>query len=211
VTLRDRLDALAPREKRLLMLLAGVFGVLILAAIPFGVSALLSEAEATHGELVEAISRIETEGEAVRERQAERDALLARYDTPVPALAGYLDKAAQASGITIPESKDPSPVAHGKKFEERFTSISLRKVNLLPLVKFMERVSGGPEPISISKLNIRKRGGEADSYDVQMTVSAFHRIAPKETAPKDTGGKAKPTATSKAEEAKDDELEEDLK
>jgi general secretion pathway protein M len=208
VTLRDRLDALAPREKRLLMVLAGVFGVLLLAAIPFGVSALLSEAEATHADLVEALGRVETEGEGVRERQAERDALLARYETPVPALAGYLDKAAQASGIAIPESKDPSPVAHGKKFEERFTSISLRKVGLLPLVKFMERVSGGPEPISISKLNIRKRGGEPDSYDVQMTVSAFHRIAPKE-AP---AAKAKAEGSSKAEEAaKDDELEEDLK
>ena len=207
MTLRDRMDALAPRERRLLMVLAGVFGVLILATIPFGVSALLSDAEATHSELVEAIARVEAEGEGVRERQAERDALLVRYETPVPALAGYLDKAAQASGIAIPESKDPSPVAHGKKFEERFTSISLRKVGLLPLVKFMERVSGGPEPISISKLNIRKRGGESDSYDVQMTVSAFHRIAPKE-AP---AAKAKAEASNKAEEAKDDELEEDLK
>jgi general secretion pathway protein M len=207
VTLRDRLDALAPREKRLLLVLAGVVGVLFLAAIPFGVSALLSDAEATHTELVNAIARVETEGEGVRERQAEREALLARYDTPVPALAGYLDKAAQASGIAIPESKDPSPVAHGKKFEERFTSISLRKVDLLALVKFMERVSGGPEPISISKLNIRKRGGETDSYDVQMTVSAFHRIAPKEGA----AAKTKAEASKAEEAAKDDELEEDLK
>ena len=208
MTLRDRLDALGPREKRLLMALAGVVGVLLLAAIPFGVSALLSDAEATHTELVEAIARVETEGEAVRERQAERDALLARYETPVAALAGYLDKAAQASGIAIPESKDPSPLAHGKKFEERFTSISLRKVGLLALVKFMERVSGGPEPISISKLNVHKRGGEPDSYDVQMTVSAFHRIAPKETA----SAKGKSEASGKTEEsAKEDELEEDLK
>jgi len=208
VTLADRLEALAPREKRLLLVLAGVFGVLLLAAIPFGVSALLSGAEATHSELVDAIARIESEGEVVRERQAERDALLARYETPVPALAGYLDKAAQASGITIPESKDPSPVAHGKKFEERFTSISLRKVDLLSLVKFMERVSGGPEPISITKLNIRKRGAELNSYDVQMTVSAYHRTAPKEKADE----KAKPGANTPTDELlKDDELEEDLK
>jgi hypothetical protein len=208
VTLADRLEALAPREKRLLLVLAAVLGVLLLAAIPFGVSALLSGAEATHAELVDAIARIESEGEVVRERQAEREALLARYETPVPALAGYLDKAAQASGITIPESKDPSPVAHGKKFEERFTSISLRKVGLLALVKFMERVSGGPEPISITKLNIRKRGAEADSYDVQMTVSAYHRTAPKEK----TDDKAKPGAGTSADELlKDDELEEDLK
>jgi len=207
VTLRDRLEALAPREKRLLLMLAGVFGVLLLAAIPFGVSPLLSDAEATHAELVDAIARIESEGEVIRERQAEREALLARYETPVPALAGYLDKAAQASGITIPESKDPSPLAHGKKFEERFTSISLRKVGLLALVKFMERVSGGPEPIGITKLNIRKRGTEQDAYDVQMTVSAYHRTAPKEKADE----KAKPGDSKADELLKDEELEEELK
>jgi hypothetical protein len=208
VTLRDRFETLAPREKRLLLLLAGVFGVLLLAAIPFGVSALLSDAEKTHSELVDAIARIESEGEVIRERQAEREALLARYETPVPALAGYLDKAAQASGVAIPESKDPSPLAHGKKFEERFTSISLRKVGLLPLVKFMERVSGGPEPIGITKLNIRKRGTETDAYDVQMTVSAYHRTAPKEKADE----KAKAGASAKTDDAlKDEELEEELK
>jgi hypothetical protein len=42
----------------------------------------------------------------------------------------------------------------------------------------MERVSGGTEPISITKLNIRKRGAEPDTYDVQMTVSAYHRLQP---------------------------------
>src|SRR5688572_17832045 len=123
MTLRDRFDAMAPREKRLLGILAAVAGVLLLAAIPIGVMALLGDAEATHAELLEAIDRIEAEGEGVRERQAERDAILRRYDTPVAALPGLLDKAAQGAGITIPESKEPSPVAHGKKFEERFISL----------------------------------------------------------------------------------------
>lgn len=182
MTLRDRFEALAPREKRLLGILAAVAGVLILAAIPVGVMALLGDAETTHDELVEAIERIEAEGEGVRERQAERDAILRRYDTSVAALPGLLDKAAQGAGISIPESKEPSPVAHGKKFEERFISLTLRKVGLLELVKFMEKLSGTAEPISISKLNIRKRGAEPNAYDVQMTVSAYHRIAPKEKA-----------------------------
>lgn len=201
MTLRDRLDALAPREKRLLGILAAVAGVLLLAAIPIGVMALLGDAEATHAELLEAIERIEAEGEGVRERQAERDGILRRYETPVAALPGLLDKAAQSAGITIPESKEPSPVAHGKKFEERFTSLSLRKVGLLALVKFMERLSGTAEPISITKLNIRKRG-EPDAYDVQMTVSAYHRIAPKEKA-------AAPLTKEEADKELEDALKEE--
>lgn len=187
MTLAERLESLEPRERRLLGILGGVFGVMLLLSIPFGVSLLLSDETEAHDRLTSAIQRIEAEGDTVRERQAEHEALIARYETPAPALAGYLDKAASASGLAIPEIKDLSPVSHGKRYEERSTSISLRKVGLLALVKFMERVSGGTEPISITKLNIRKRGAEPDAYDVQMTVSAYHRMQtkPKEEAAED--------------------------
>lgn len=184
MTLQERLESLEPRERRLLGILAGVLVIMLLLAIPFGVSALLGDENEAHARLVQAIERIELEGDNVRELQAEREALLQRYETPAPALAGYLDKAASASGLAIPEFKDLSPISHGKRYEERSTSISLRHVGLLALVKFMERVSGGTDPISITKLNIRKRGAEPDAYDVQMTVAAYHRLQtkPKEEA-----------------------------
>jgi hypothetical protein len=182
MALQDRLEALEPRERRLLLLFLGMFVLMLVFLIPVGVSALLSEKTQTHESLTHAIESLETEGGAIRERQAEREALLARYETPAPALAGFLGKAAAASGLSIPESKELSPVARGKHYEERSTSISFRKVGLLALVKFMERTSGGTEPISITKLNVRKRGTEPDSYDVQMTVSAYHRLQSKAKA-----------------------------
>lgn len=178
MSLQDTIAAMEPREKRLLGAFLVVLVVLLLFLIPVGVSALLSDKLERKQELVEAIEQIDVEGDAIRERQREREALLARYETPAPALAGFLDKAATASGLDIPEIKDQSPIAHGKRYEERPTSLSFRKVGLLGLVKFMEQVSGGPEPISISKLAVRKRGVEPDTYDVQITVSAFHRLAP---------------------------------
>ncbi|MET0413827.1 MAG: hypothetical protein ABW217_21135, partial [Polyangiaceae bacterium] len=87
-----------------------------------------------------------------------------------------------AASVAIPEIKDKPPTPHGKKYEERATAISLKKVGLVGLVKFMERVSAGTYPIAITALNVRKRGIEPDSYDVEMTVSAFHRIEPKSSA-----------------------------
>ncbi len=187
MSIAERLEALEPRERRLLGVLGAVFGVMLLLSIPFGVSLLLSDETELHDRLTSAIQRIETEGDTLRERQADYEALLERYETPAPALAGYLDKAASASGLAIPEIKDLSPISYGKRYEERSTSIQLRKVGLLALVKFMERVSGGTEPISITKLNVRKRGAEPDAYDVQMTVSAYHRLQtkPKEEAADD--------------------------
>ena len=179
MSIQDRLAALEPREKRLVGILVAVFAVMIFMAIPFGVSAWLGDENEAHAQLTEAIERLETEGDSIRERQEAKEALLARYEKDAPALAGFLSKAASASNLSIPESKPESAIAHGKRYEERPTAISFRKVGLLSLVQFMERVSGGPEPIGITKLNVRKRGAEPDSYDVQMTVAAYHRMQPK--------------------------------
>ena len=179
MSIQDRLAALEPREKRLIGVLLAVFVGMVLMSVPLGVSALLSDESEAHAQLTEAIERLETEGDAIREQQEAKEALLARYEKDAPALAGFLSKAATASTLSIPESKPESPIAHGKRYEERPTAISFRKVGLLALVQFMERVSGGPEPIGITKLNVRKRGAEPDSYDVQMTVAAYHRLQPK--------------------------------
>jgi hypothetical protein len=186
MTIQDRIAALEPRERRLIGVLVVIFSVMVMLSIPVGVSAILSDESETHARLTEAIDRLESEGDSIRERKAAREALLARYETAAPALAGFLAKAASASNLSIPESKPESAIAHGKRYEERPTAISFRKVGLLSLVKFMERVSGGSEPIGITKLNVRKRGVEPDSYDVQMTVSAYHRLAPKADSKADT-------------------------
>jgi hypothetical protein len=193
MTIQDRIAALEPRERRLVGVLVLIFAGLLLLSIPLGVSALLSDETEAHAQLTEAIERLETEGEAIHERQEAKEAVLARYETQAPALAGFLSKAASASNLAIPESKPEQPIGHGKRYEERPTAISFRKVGLLSLVKFMERVSGGTEPIGITKLNVRKRGAEPDSYDVQMTVAAYHRLQVKTD---------KPEKGDKAEEAK---------
>jgi hypothetical protein len=179
MSIQDRIAALEPRERRLVGVLAVIFAVMVLLAIPVGVAALLSDETEAHARLTEAIERLETEGDSIRAQREAREALLARYESPAPALAGFLSKAASASTLAIPESKPESPIGHGKRYEERPTAISFRKVGLLELVKFMERVSGGFEPIGITKMNVRKRGVEPNSYDVQMTVSAYHRLTPK--------------------------------
>lgn len=185
MSIQERIAALEPRERRLVGVLAVIFVVMAMLSIPVGVSALLSDETEAHAQLIEAIERLETEGDSIRQLQEEREALLARYETPAPALAGFLSKAAAASSLAIPESKPESPVAHGKRYEERPTAISFRKVGLLSLVKFMERVSGGADPIGINKLNVRKRGAAPDTYDVQMTVTAYHRLASKPEKPEE--------------------------
>jgi len=177
VSLRERIDRLEPRERQLLGVLGAVFGVLVLLLVPIGMSAMLSSQKSQNEALRNAVDSIQKGRALVRKRTAERDAIKARYASPAPPLAGFLAKLATETGIDIPESQDRAPIPHGKRFEERSTKIALRKVGMLHLVKFMEKIEQSPHPVVISRLNIRKRGTEVDSYDVEMIVSAYDRKA----------------------------------
>ncbi|HEX2730809.1 MAG TPA: hypothetical protein VHM70_04360 [Polyangiaceae bacterium] len=188
--LQERLDALQPRERRLLGLLLGLFVVICVLLIPIGVSAMLSDKRSKNEELRETIQRLFAERDQILEQQEKNDRVLARYKTPAPPLAGFLDNHAKALKIEIPEFKDKPPVPHGKEYEERATEISIKKVGMRNLVLFLEKIAQAPFPVSISRLNIRKRSTEPDSWDVGMTVSAYVRTVVDKPADKAAPDKA---------------------
>jgi general secretion pathway protein M len=188
MSLADRIDRLDARERQLLGVLVAVFLGIVVLLVPLGVTALVSSRRSENEELKQAVAAIQENRELVRKHNEEREVVLARYAQAAPPLAGFLDKLAKDSGLEIPESQDRAPVPHGKKFEERSTKIVLRKVGMLNLVKFMERIEQSGHPVTISRLNIRKRGTEQDSYDVEMFVSSYVRNADaKEAKPGESG------------------------
>lgn len=196
MSLRDRINQLEDRERRLLGVFVVVFGTVVILIIPVGVMAYLSSVNADNEAIREAITAIDDGSAMLDKRASERAGVEARYAKKTPALAGYLAGVAEKVSVEIPETQDQQPVPHGKSFEERSNKITMRDVGMLALARFMERLAQSGYPISISRLNIRKRGTKPDSYNVQMTVSAYDK-------------KAKPKAKAKVEEKDEDTEEED--
>jgi hypothetical protein len=189
--LQERLDALQPRERRLLAVFVGLFVVISVLLIPIGVSAMLSEQRSRNEELKGTIGRLFAERDQILEQQSKNQRVLSRYKTPAPALASFLDGHAKQLEIEIPEFKDKPPVPHGKEYEERATEISIKRVGMRNLVLFMEKIAQASFPVSITRLNLRKRGTEPDSWDVSMTLSAYHRtVVDKPLADKSSAAKA---------------------
>lgn len=178
MSIAERLARLEPRERRLLGILGGVFAVMVFLAIPIGIAATVHGQAGENDALREAITSIEDAREAVQKANAARDAVTQRYASPAPPLAAFLSKIAGEVQVDIPESQDRQAVPHGKRYTERATKITLRKVGMLKLIKLMERIETSGHPVILSSLNIRKRAVEPDSFDVDMVVSAFDRKAP---------------------------------
>lgn len=177
MSLRERIERLEPRERQLLTVLGGIATVFVLLLVPIGVAALIGSKRSDVEALRDAINQIQESRDELKKRERERGAVLERYAQPAPPLAGLLEKFASQSQIEIPESQDRAPVPHGKRYEERSTKIVLRKVGMLNLVNFMEKIEQSGHPVTISRINIRKRGTEPDSFDVEMIVSAYDRKA----------------------------------
>lgn len=184
MNLSERIERLEPRERQLLAILGGVLAVFLLLLVPVGVAAVLGSKRSDIEDLRSAIDQIQASRDELKTIERQRAQVIERYARPAPPLAGLLEKLASQSQLAIPESQDRALVPHGKRYEERSTKIALRKVGMLNLVNFMEKIEQSGHPVTISKLNIRKRGTEPDSYDVEMIVSAFDRKAePKKEKP----------------------------
>ncbi len=189
MSLRERYARLEERERRLLDLLIAIVGAMVVLAPPMALLAVLHSHKSDNEAMREALTSISEEQPAIARAKATRSAVVERYAKPAPPLAAFLAKLAGEVSLEIPESQDRQSVPHGKKFDERATKITLRKVDMYKLLKFMEKVEQSGHPVRISQLNIRKRGTEPNSYDVDMVVSAFDRKEIKE--PKAKGGAAK--------------------
>jgi len=191
MTIRERLDRLEERERRLLGILALILGVILLLLIPVGTAALLHGSRTDNAALRDMIQQIHASRAVAERSRALHRAIEERYSKPAPPLTAFLATLAKDVQVEIPETQDRPAVNHGKRYEEKSTKIMLRRVGMLKVVKLMEHIEQSGHPVSISQLNIRKRGMEPDSFDVDMVVSAFER-KPDKAAP------AKPKAKDEA-------------
>jgi general secretion pathway protein M len=175
VTLAERFEKLEPRERRLLAMLAGLLAVLVVLAAPLYAWSAVRSAKVENDEIRDLIEDVYKARLSVSERKAKQDALLARYGKPAPPLGGFIEDAAKQNGITVADAQDKPEVPHGKRYTERVTVVKLHKVGMLALVKMIERIEQSGHAIAVTRLSIRPRSGEPDSYEVELGVSAYDR------------------------------------
>jgi len=193
LSLRERFERLAPREQRLLTFLGGAFVVIIVLLIPIVLAATTSSKKKENDAIRDVMAAIDAARPDLEKADAQKSRILARYARPAPPLAGFLEQAAQAHSIEIPESQDRPPVPHAnKRYEERSTKIELQKVGMKNLSLFFEAIENSGYPVRVSGLSIRKRP-EADSWDVTVQISAYDR----KEAPKAKAAAAEGSADNK--------------
>lgn len=171
---------LNPREQRVATIAVVVLGAVILLAIPASLQGLVSARRADNDQLRTTLQTVNGARAQIRERSARRDGIASRYRNKAPPLAAFLEQAARAQKLEVSDSVDRPDKPHGKQYVERNTVIHLKKAGMLHIAKFLEAIEKSGHPVVVSRLQIRRRSGEPDSYDVEIGVSAYDRV---ESAP----------------------------
>jgi general secretion pathway protein M len=177
------------RERKLVGVLGFVGIVVVLLAVPFGLEAVVRADLSANDEVRQALNDVQDARIRVRERKAMKDAVALRYAKRAPSLAGYLEQEARQQKLEVTDSTPMPDVPRGKRYVEHGTDIHLRKTGMLALARFLESIEQSGYPVAITRLNVRKRSGENDSYDVEVGVSSYDRSEPSPAAP---AGSAKP-------------------
>jgi general secretion pathway protein M len=174
---------LNPREQRMATLAVAVVGVMLFLAVPIGLQTLVSSRRSDNDDLRAALHAVNGARGQIRDRQERKSSLAQRYGKKAPQLAGFLEQSASAQKLQVNDSVDRPDIPHGKRYVERNTVIHLKKSGMGAIAKFLEAIEKSGYPVAISRLNIRKRAGEPDSYDVEVGVSAYDRNEPTPAAP----------------------------
>jgi general secretion pathway protein M len=188
----DKLDA---RERRLLSIFLAFAGALVVLAGPIGLMRVLSSKRADNQEIRELITAIDESRASIAERKSQKEALLMRYAKPAPPLASFIDESAKTNGISAAESQDKPELPHGKRYTERSAVVKMHKVGMLALAKTLEKIEQSGYPVAITRLNLRPRSGEPDSYEVELGVSAYDRKGEAPSASAGAGAAGSATAS----------------
>ena len=191
----ERFQQLQPRERRLFSILLGAVVVAFLIGIPALLEVMVASRTTDNEALQAALDAVQSSRSQVKERQARKDSIAARYSHEAPALAGYLQQQAVAQKLDVVDSVDNPDIPHGKRYVERSTRIHLKKGGMYAVAEFLQSIESSGMPLAVSRLNIRKRPGEPDSFDCEVGVSAYDKSKKPVSADPAPSGSAEPGKT----------------
>jgi general secretion pathway protein M len=166
------------REQRLATGAAIALAVALVLAIPIGLTLLVSSRQAEIDDLKSTLTQVNSSRGKIRDRQQRRAMIQQRYQKKAPPLGGFLEQVAGMTKVQISDSQDRPDANRGKQFVERQTVAHLKNTGMGALAKFLETIETSGYPVTVNRINIRRRMGEPDSYGpVEIGISAFDRNA----------------------------------
>ncbi|MBC7171146.1 MAG: type II secretion system protein M, partial [Polyangiaceae bacterium] len=185
--IRAAYDGLNERERRLVALLGGVLGAIVVLLPLYLVLDSISEMETENQELASVLNDLSDQAGELERKRLEREQALARYARPAPPLGSFVESTAQVEGLQLREVTDQPSVSIGE-FSRRQVRASLAGVKLRPVIKMLAAIERSDYPVTTQRIQV-DHPSDGDSYTFQIGINAYDRSAPESEA--GTAGRAR--------------------
>jgi type II secretory pathway component PulM len=176
--LRSTWDNLNDRERRMLLLLGGVFVTLLLLVPPIMLTLGNNELETQNDELRSVLEQLSIQHVRLAQLIEDRRNADMRYRNKTPPLGSFMEAEAKKQGLTLQEVTDQPEKTVGR-YLRRSVSVSLPQVGLTPVISLLSSIVESGHPVAIEQIQI-DHFQPGDQYSVRLGILTYDRLA---TAP----------------------------
>jgi hypothetical protein len=179
-TISSALERLNPRERVLLGIMAVVAVAMVCFLVVLLVNRSISALEDEVNEQAMLLEQLRETAPQLRERLEVDEHAPAGSKVEPPPLGTQLQTHATTAGMGETDLEmTPQPEEQIGPWIRKSVEVRLRRKPLGELANLWALTASdrAEYPVAITKLSIRRRRTEEDAYDVEMTVSSFHRSA----------------------------------
>jgi type II secretory pathway component PulM len=189
--LRDKWEAISPRERRMVLLLGISFLLVMIIYVSLEIRDGLATLEAKNHKARRALQMLTSYKAQARAVTGDDPAKL--IGPEAVKLESYIYKAGEKANVTVPGVNTRSPSPKGM-FTAHAATVEIRELNITQIKDFLEAIETENKTVLVSSIQIRRNFRDKEKLDLNLEVVTWSRVAAAEGG----DGKGSGTGTAKA-------------
>lgn len=176
-SLRESYQRLAPREQRLLLVLALLFGLMAGFFLYSQGSGFLSAMRTENRLLYQALDQLHTKRDDYLRAKQAHESLERRLRAPTLDLFSYIDNMPLVQRTTPrPAPEDKGIESIGNDIRRKSVKLHLSSVELVPLLQFLRDLQADPEHlVQVTQLTLQNTDDQHKTFSVDLMVSVYEK------------------------------------
>ncbi len=170
-TLRDKWDAITPRERKLVVVLGLGAVATILIWLGLSIGDRLAGIEANNAKMRRALIVLSDYRVRGRSTEASGPEITA---SPVK-LESYLDKQAKKVGITVPSYKPRTAVRNG--FNVHTVEVNVTGLEIEKVKDFLEAIESDNKLVAVTSITLKRSFSDKTKLDLKVDISTYSLVA----------------------------------
>jgi len=167
------LGKLSPRERMLVSLAAAAVFAFFASLLSVSISSGIASREQRIEDKTRLLSQVAKLAEGYRQRQTERQTLLAQLKGPPVPLLSYISQQGKTFQIEVGDLRPVNAPGDLEGLKEDAVEVNLARVELSKLSRFLLALEHGQGVIQVRRLRLTARADDPNLVDATFTVSAY--------------------------------------